>query len=166
MKLINSTVDSEQALLEGIENVTVLSHQRLTLQRQMYSRPFALSGQGDAAESICIVSMHEYSRGAMKDMNQNLTRHKKDFASRHDMTKWASYIEVDARKYRATFVDLASTTWLKLPALRDIIMNDTSKQYGWYMWVDCCRYYIHKPQLRLSASIVNQSPSRAFHNKI
>lgn len=122
---------TEQKDFKQIEIVTTIFHQRLALQHEKFNLPFRIVDD-PTSQSICIVSMHEYSSGVMQLLNRNLTQNKRDFASQYQNM---GYIEVDASHYRQKFTTLSST-WLKLPALRDIIASDTDRKYEWYMWVD------------------------------
>ena len=83
----------------------------------------------------------------MQSLMGNLTAHKRHFAQHH---KRFSYINVNAQKYRYDKRHLLSanisSTWLKLPILRDLISNDQknlkqkqhqrNNRYDWFMWVD------------------------------
>lgn len=128
-RLQEMVVVTEQDWLQKIELTSRLYHQRLSLQHKIHNLPFRYVNEN---QSLCIVSMHEYPKEPMKSLLHNLTQHKREFSLLH---RNMGYIDIDASSYRQRYANLSST-WLKLPALRDILANDTELKHAWYMWVD------------------------------
>ena len=138
----------EKDWLLEIDKTTSLIHKRLSIQHRRHSLPFVVK-ELMQPQSVCIISIQEYSSGGeMQYLMGNLTAHKRDFAQHHQRESNMGYINVNAQKYRNDHRHLlpanVSSTWLKLPILRDMISNDQkhlqqrlkNNRYDWYMWVD------------------------------
>ena len=107
-------------------------HIQLLKDQKKQNISFSLLPNSLQNQSICLVSMHEYYTGEMKQLNFILSKHKKDFAAFKSM----SYVDINPESYRKLYPNLSST-WLKLPAIYDLMLNDSSTHnYDWFMWVD------------------------------
>jgi hypothetical protein len=124
----NSSIIDESFAARAIYFVHILLMKDQMEQNVTFSLPpVSLQNQ-----TICLVSLHDYDSGEMKEINTILSQHKKDFAVAHHM----GFIDVNPVKYRKLYSNLSST-WFKLPALYDLISNDLeSHEYDWFMWID------------------------------
>jgi hypothetical protein len=106
-----------------------LLREQLILSQHQFNSSFLLNKYHN--DTICLASMHEF-HDDQQLLNDNLTHHKLDFATSHNM----GYVEIKSEKYHKLYPKLP-LSWLKISALYDIIKNDSiTLKYDWYMYVD------------------------------
>lgn len=134
---------TENDWIREIDKATTLIHKKLSIQHRRHGLPFLVTVPAKRQQSVCVVSIHEYSGDQMQSLVDKLMAHKQTFAQHHNVSNMG-YINVNAQKYRDDnrhlYLANVSSTWLKLPILRDMILSGQNQQqqqrYEWFMWVD------------------------------